>query len=188
MTTPTPTDRAIRGLVLAGGQSRRMGRDKAALEWAGGTLLSHAVALLGRAGAARVWVSGNHAAYRGIPDALPGLGPLGGLASALAVIPDGLLWVIPVDMPLLSVALLHRLRDAGPGSVRIFAEYPLPMCLKIDSTCRKVLASMCGDVDGTRSVRALQQRLGVVEVPVAARELPRLVNCNTPQQWRELAP
>ena len=41
----TPSD-AIVGFVVAGGQSRRMGRDKALLPWNGGTLLDHAVTRL----------------------------------------------------------------------------------------------------------------------------------------------
>lgn len=185
MTTPTP-EPGIHGLILAGGQSTRMGRDKAALRVGEGTLLAHMQGLLLRAGAVQVWVSGNYPDFNGIPDRTPGLGPLGGLSSALDVLPDGPLWVVPVDMPALTPTLLHQLRDAPPAESVIFAEYPLPMRLNVNAACRILLRRMIDDVNGPRSVRALQRRLGVVEIPVPATGLSGLANCNTPQQWRDV--
>lgn len=55
MTTRTTT--TIDGIVLAGGLSRRMGRDKALLPWQGRTLLEHMRGLLLQAGAKRAWAA-----------------------------------------------------------------------------------------------------------------------------------
>ena len=54
-----PRGLSFTGVVLAGGRSSRMGRDKALLEIDGCTLLDRAVALLHEAGAATVIVSGD---------------------------------------------------------------------------------------------------------------------------------
>ena len=73
--------------ILAGGQSRRMGRDKALLNWRGQPLLAHMVATARAAGAAEVVISGDPAQYAAfgpcVPDQWPGCGPLGGIASVL---------------------------------------------------------------------------------------------------------
>ncbi|UUS13945.1 NTP transferase domain-containing protein [Stenotrophomonas sp. CD2] len=66
---------AINGIVLAGGLSSRMGRDKALLPWKGRTLLEHMRGLLLQAGAGRVWVSGDYPAFGGIPDQVARCGP-----------------------------------------------------------------------------------------------------------------
>jgi molybdopterin-guanine dinucleotide biosynthesis protein A len=188
MSTTTRTDSsALAGIVLAGGLSSRMGQDKARLLWEGRSLLEHMCLLLDQAGARPVRVSGDYPEFDAVPDKVPRCGPLGGLYSAVDTLEEGPAWVVPVDMPRLSVPLLARLRDAGPAPCVIFSGQPLPMRLNIDDACRTVLASMVQQQDGPRSLYALQQRLGVLELPVSADAAPRLVNCNTPAQWEEVA-
>lgn len=132
------------GVVLAGGLSRRMGRDKALLTLsgqAGQTLLAQAVGRLS-ALCPEVWVScGSGRGYAGyvcVPDApfaaaagqagpLPeharsvagsGLGPLAGLATCLARARArgwaGML-TLPCDMPRLPESLLRDLLMAAVG-------------------------------------------------------------------------
>ncbi len=78
---------APRVAILAGGQSRRMGRDKALVSWHGQPLLAHMVATARAAGAAEVVISGDPAKYAAfgpcVPDQWLGCGPLGGIASIL---------------------------------------------------------------------------------------------------------
>ena len=96
-TEPTPWV----GVVLAGGRSSRMGRDKARLAWRDQSLLAHACATLQAAGACKVVVSGDYPEYAGIPDAVPALGPM------------------PM-VPVVSVRRLPREHDAAqsPGPLR----------------------------------------------------------------------
>jgi molybdopterin-guanine dinucleotide biosynthesis protein A len=112
---------ALVGLVLAGGKSLRMGRDKACLLIDGSTLLARSVELARRF-CAEVYVSGrktHDAATRGLsqgklrwlPDDAPGLGPMGGIATGLQHLKRPLL-VLPCDAPLLHAELLQRLLDA----------------------------------------------------------------------------
>ena len=74
----------ILGCVLAGGQSARFGSDKALAEFAGHTLLAHAVDLLAGWCEHVVVVGRETAPAPTLPDwPQPGMGPLGGIAAAL---------------------------------------------------------------------------------------------------------
>jgi molybdopterin-guanine dinucleotide biosynthesis protein A len=113
---------ALTGLVLAGGASTRMGRDKATIVVDGERLVDRAVRRLGACctqvllapGSARpLEVSG----ARSIPDA-PGEGPLAGIVAALQVAPTELVAVVAVDMPHVNADVLRALAacwDSEPG-------------------------------------------------------------------------
>lgn len=102
-------------VILAGGRSSRMGRDKASLELHGQTLLARQIHLAHQAGAAEILISGrpdaDYPPFNGrvILDRFPGSGPLAGIESALAVATQPLVLVLAVDMPYLNVALLQKL-------------------------------------------------------------------------------
>lgn len=179
---------AFEGLLLAGGQSRRMGRDKAGLEWHGRSLREHMAGLLRRAGAARVRCSGPFAGPDALHDVEPGLGPLGGLLSLARSAADGAQLVVPVDMPLLDENLLQTLAGALDRSARAacFAGFPLPLGLWLDADSRALIEGVARQARAQRSVRALHRALGGVELPLPRGAEPRLGNCNTPEQWREL--
>jgi len=100
------------GFVLAGGQSSRMGRDKALVSFAGRPLIEHALAVLGQAGLPASIAGGQPslAAYAPlIADAHTALGPLSGICSALASTSAELAVFLPVDLPLLPSALLQSM-------------------------------------------------------------------------------
>ncbi|MFT4247490.1 MAG: molybdenum cofactor guanylyltransferase [Pseudomonas sp.] len=173
------------GVLLAGGRSSRMGRDKATLDWHGTPLIEHMRGLLESAGAARVAVSGDYPAYAGIEDLEPGLGPLGGLLSVATVLPDGELLVVPVDMPLLTPACLHRLLAARARCVA-FEDHVLPMRLRLDSDSREVLRRLAAAPQAMRSLRALQRALDATWLPLPPGSAAGFDNCNTPEQWRAI--
>jgi len=100
------------GFVLAGGQSSRMGRDKALVSFAGRPLVEHALDILRQAGLPASIAGGQPslAAYAPlIADAQPALGPLSGICTALASTPTRLAVFLPVDLPLLPSSLLQYL-------------------------------------------------------------------------------
>lgn len=105
------------GVVLAGGDSARMGRDKALVRLpSGATLLENAVDSLRKAGAGRIWVSRAHqdpaddgCAAKCLPDLLSRRGPAGGMLTALAELSAEPLVFLPCDMPRIPVAWLRRL-------------------------------------------------------------------------------
>ncbi len=94
------------GLVLAGGESRRMGQDKALLERSGRSQLAHMVALLDSF-AEYVFVSARReqqeeserSRFAQIIDHYEGLGPIAGILSALEDYPEVDWLVVACDLP-----------------------------------------------------------------------------------------
>ncbi len=110
------------GLVLAGGRSTRMQRDKAALEYAGRTQLERAVALITPL-VERVFVSVRpeqtgdplRARFAQIVDSGEAAGPIAGIIAAQARHPDAAWLVLACDLPLLDQQTLrHLLRSRQP--------------------------------------------------------------------------
>ena len=125
-TTPSaPFPAAFSGVVLAGGKSARMGRDKAALPVAGETLLARQLRRLGGAGCEESLVSVARTdapppplppGVRVIGDRFPDAGPLAGLEAALALARHELLLALAVDLPAMTDGFLRTLlAGAGPG-------------------------------------------------------------------------
>lgn len=110
---------AMTGVVLAGGRSTRMGRDKALLEVDGIALVDRAAATL-RQVCGEVLIASGDGARLGRPgeiaDALPDAGPLGGLLAALEAAAHPLVAVLAVDMPHASAAVLEALAATLDGA------------------------------------------------------------------------
>jgi len=156
------------GFVVAGGRSRRMGRDKALLPWAGTTLLDHAIARLGAVCDEVRVLSGSEARYRdrGRPvdlDAVPDAGPLAGLAIALAVAAPREALLLGVDMPFVTADLLRGLRDALPGWDAVVPATkggPEPLCAVYGAACLEPVraALAAGDLKMTAFWSAVRVR------------------------------
>ena len=124
MTFPPPTQRSIRGHILAGGRATRMqGEDKGLLELNGKLLIDHVIDKL-RPQVATICISANRhiSQYEryGVPvimDNLEGfLGPLAGIHAALLSCQEEWLLTVPVDCPFLPGDLAHRLSQAITAS------------------------------------------------------------------------
>lgn len=105
-------------VILAGGQSSRMGRDKATVELGGQTLLARQLALARGAGATELFISGRVGvdygvtAVRLLTDRFLNAGPLAGIEQALAEMSTAHLLVLAVDMPCLTAELVQNLAQA----------------------------------------------------------------------------
>lgn len=104
-------------VILAGGKSSRMGRDKAWLEIDGQPLLARQIQIVREARAVEVFISGR-AEVDYAPFELPVLldagvdqGPLAGIERALSVCTSSHLLVLAVDLPRMSAAYLQRLME-----------------------------------------------------------------------------
>ena len=102
------------GVVLAGGQSTRMGRDKALIQIGGRSLLDRALDRLEPL-VDEVLVIGDPAKYGSVgpfvvADEWPGKGPLGGIATAMRYASNDRLLVTACDMPGLTPELLILLK------------------------------------------------------------------------------
>jgi molybdopterin-guanine dinucleotide biosynthesis protein A len=131
----------LRGLVLAGGRSERLGRDKAAVELDGTTLLARAVAALGTVVTdVRVAVRGDQLAERLrsrftlLADAGEGIGPAAGILAAHGAEPAAAWLVLACDMPGADAAFLRTLvaaRDPARAATAFRAPVdgrPEPLC------------------------------------------------------------
>lgn len=96
-------------VILAGGQSSRMGADKSTLVLGDETLLERAIRIAKNAGAQSVYVSRASDADTDIRDDFPDCGPLGGIHAALKHDASLPMLIIPVDLPLLDSASLNSL-------------------------------------------------------------------------------
>lgn len=108
------------GYLLIGGQSSRMGRDKALLPLGSTTLAAHTATQI-REAAGNVTLIGPperyaHLGFPVVPDAIPGCGPLGGLLTALRSTSADWNLIVACDMPHLTTTFLGQLFDAAEAS------------------------------------------------------------------------
>jgi molybdopterin-guanine dinucleotide biosynthesis protein A len=108
----------LSAVILAGGESRRMGRDKAWVELDGQPLIAHVIEKVRALGVAEIFISGrNDADYSKLRlpvlhDIEPGFGPLGGIERGLRECQSPLLLVFAVDLAQMTTAYLHSLHAA----------------------------------------------------------------------------
>lgn len=107
---------AISAIVLAGGESRRLGRDKCMLLVEGQSLLDRTLGLLASLAADLVVVSNDpHRTadvpfpVRLVPDREPGVGALMGLYSGLLAARHDRAVAVACDMPFLNLSLLRHM-------------------------------------------------------------------------------
>jgi molybdenum cofactor guanylyltransferase len=109
----------LAGVVLCGGGSTRMGRDKALLDIAGRPLVLRVAQRIGRACHPVLLAPGRpgrlgelgHGLVE-VADAVPDAGPLGGLVAALEASPHRLMAAVAVDLPFASPAVLAMLASS----------------------------------------------------------------------------
>lgn len=182
----------LAGLVLAGGQSRRMQRDKAALEFGGETQLARAVRLVGRY-AAQTFVSvrpdqtgdAERRRFAQIVDRLSDVGPAAGILAAQETLPDHAWLVVAVDLPLLDAATLERLIGArDPGALATAYRsagdgLPEPLCAIWEPASRAPLAAFIAA--GRSCPRKFLLNHAACLVALATPEA--LANVNTPADY-----
>jgi len=118
--------------IQAGGQSQRMGEDKALKLFLGRPLVQRVVDRLTPL-ADEVLLTTNHPERYGflgirlVPDLIPGLGPLGGLYTALASASYPTVAIVACDLPFASAALLEQ---AAKTLVEQDADIVIPRTIK----------------------------------------------------------
>ncbi len=105
----------LSAVILAGGESRRMGRSKAWLVVDGQPLIARAVDTARKIGVEEVFISGrvgeDYSALKCpvLLDLEPGFGPLGGIERGLSAANSPLLLVLAVDLPQMRPEFLEKL-------------------------------------------------------------------------------
>jgi molybdopterin-guanine dinucleotide biosynthesis protein A len=108
---------ALKGLVLAGGQSLRMGHDKGAVNWHGKEQRDYVADMLSDL-CSEVYLSCRaeqvktfDTQYPTLEDTFTGLGPFGAILSAFRHDPNSAWFVVACDLPLLDKQSLQHLTD-----------------------------------------------------------------------------
>ncbi|MCP5522298.1 MAG: molybdenum cofactor guanylyltransferase [Verrucomicrobiales bacterium] len=116
---------AFSAVVLAGGRSRRMGRDKARISRGGLPLIVRQLRLLRELAPEEVFISARTEAdyadlgTRVLADRFAGQGPVAGVERALCLARGSLVLVLAVDLPEMTVALLEQVLRACRGSTGV---------------------------------------------------------------------
>jgi len=182
----------IYALVLAGGRSTRMQRDKATLTYHGRTQLEWAVSLL-QPFAQRVFVSVRpdqtgdpvRARFEQIVDTHENLGPIAGIMAAQAKYPDVAWLVLACDLPFLDNSTLETLIAARQPQ-RLATAYrsshdvlPEPLCTIYEPASRERLLAHVASGKNCPRKFLIQSDVHLIDEPN-----PRaLDNVNTPDEY-----
>jgi molybdenum cofactor guanylyltransferase len=190
-----PTLEPFSGVILAGGASSRMGRDKALLDLGGRPLIAVVAEKLRLVADEVIIAADDTSAYesfadRVVPDQFRGVGTLGGIHAGLAAARHELALVVGCDMPFLRPAVLARVAEAAAGfDVAILrrGKWVEPMHAAYRRTCLPAIE---------RAIRAGERRvisffdevrvhyLTAAEITPLDPDLRSFVNVNTPEDWQ----
>jgi len=176
------------GFVLAGGGSTRMGRNKALLPFHGMTLVEHVAGIV-REATGSVTLIGDprqlgHLGLHVIPDQLAGLGPAGGIETALTTTTTDWNLIAGCDMPGITRDILLRLLDrAASSSADCVAAAasdgePEPLCSVYHRRCLPAVGQAIRE--NRLKMKNLLAELGAEVMPV---DSAALANVNTPAEW-----
>lgn len=187
--------RALRGIILAGGRSSRLGgRHKPAIRIGGEPMVARAVAAAQAAGA-EVCVVGES---DGVPAGVPVLredpaygGPLAAVAAGMDAFEPrahGVVLLIGGDMPFLTPTDLASLAAAAPGGVALAVDAEgraQPLCAAWDEAVLRARLSAIGD-PANRPLRILLDGLEGDGITPILTLLPEreLLDVDTPEDLR----
>ncbi|OLP18060.1 molybdenum cofactor guanylyltransferase [Leptolyngbya sp. 'hensonii'] len=185
---------ALAAIVLAGGRSSRMGRDKALIAVAGMTLLERVCRVAAQCSSQVVVVTPWPDRYR----ALPGLqscqfvqeqspeaqGPLVGFAQGLAQVRADWVLLLACDLPRLEGSLLQQwgqqLERVPPAAIALLPRHPKgwePLCGFYRHRCLPDLQEFIEE--GGRSFQDWLATQVIQELSLTCPQM--LFNCNTPE-------
>jgi molybdenum cofactor guanylyltransferase len=177
------------GLVLAGGESRRMGRDKALLERDGSTQLGRTVRLLARH-AGRTFVSTRpdqadepeRRRFEQIVDRYSGIGPIAGILSALEQEPGRSWLVLACDLPNVNdntiEFLLRNVSQTKPFTAfrSAYDDLPEPLCAVYRPESHAIIKSFVDEGMVCPRKMLIRSETHLLQLP----EPSALDNINTP--------
>ncbi len=168
-------ERSVAGVVLVGGQSSRMGTNKALLDYKGQSLYKHMQQLLQVSGVAQVYLSGTLPDETCIADQMVYVGPARAIANVMAHLAERHTHAlfVPVDMPLLTADMLRGLM-VHEGACH-YQDQIFPLFLPVQPVGEHV-----------RSVVQLAREFNAQQTVIDMNELPKFGNFNTPGEWDAL--
>jgi molybdopterin-guanine dinucleotide biosynthesis protein A len=179
----------VNAFVLAGGQSTRMGRDKALLPFAGRALVEHMLDRL-RSLDLEPCICGSRPDLarfaQVIPDETAHRGPLSGLCAALAVSDSDLNLFVPVDLPMIPPGFLRWLRARAETSQALatiprYGGRPQPLCAVYSRRLREGLHNFLAE-GNFKVMTAIQGSVASLGEPIDAFDVESVAS-TSPAGW-----
>lgn len=184
----------VSGIILAGGLSSRLGRDKTLLSFNNETLIERTIRVL-RDVVDEIIIASNHTSKYNlpgmveVPDTFPGMGPLGGMHAGLMTAKHEHAFVISSDMPFFSGELVRFLLERRGGYDVVVPEIKKrwePLCAVYSKSCvghiEKCLYSNVKQVyQFYQHVNVL--KVGEGELAQVGRLEEMFYNLNTPEDY-----
>jgi molybdenum cofactor guanylyltransferase len=184
-------------VLLAGGESRRMGGDKATILFHGKPLWQIQLELLGRLEPAEIFVSARTDPpwrpdnVQFVADDQPSRGPLSGIAASLAQMRTTHLLALAIDMPFMSENYLRYLCDQIEASLGVLPKIvsraePLAAIYPREASVDFQSALAGANFSLQTLVRDLIQAGKLRAIPVTEREKKLFLNANEPSDLAAL--
>jgi molybdopterin-guanine dinucleotide biosynthesis protein A len=182
--------------VLAGGASRRMGRNKAFLKLGDQTLIEVVIERIARVCAEVLVVAGDAQPYAGlgvaaVEDRYRGVGVLGGLHAGLQAAAHDLTLVVGCDMPFLDPNLLRAFAGWAEGFDAVVLrhgeqQYVEPLHAAYRRSCLPAIEAVISE--GRRRITSFFPQIRVryvtpEDIAPFDSKLHSFRNINTPEEW-----
>lgn len=188
----------VAGVILAGGESSRMGRNKALMEVNGERMVETAYRRMAELFDEVLLVTNTPETYEFIPcrkiaDIYPGMGPLGGIHAALSNCAAERAFVTACDMPGLNPRLIRELSSMSSGVDVVIPETPgglEPLHAVYSKSCLPKMEKMLRG--GERRILSFFDLAQVRLVPrgkiaVLDPDYASFRNVNTPEDYQKVA-
>lgn len=180
----------IKGLVLAGGKSMRMGEDKGLIDYHGAPQREHAARLLSKF-CEETYISASGEIETDFPvvlDSFSDLGPYGGILSAFRQDPNAAWLVVATDIPLLDEQVLRQL-ISGRNSSKVATcfhnsetQFPEPLITLWEPRAYPRLLHFLSM--GYSCPRKALINSDIEELQIGNQEA--LLNANTPEEMKQI--
>ncbi|MFZ5645185.1 MAG: molybdenum cofactor guanylyltransferase [Bacillota bacterium] len=184
----------ISGIILAGGKSRRMGKNKAILEIGGVAMIERVAGVLSQV-CSEIIIAGENSdveqlGYLTVPDIFPGCGPLCGLHAGLLAAQNRYCFAAACDIPFLDAGLMKKIIgeiEEGYGAIMLRAGQFFEPLFSVYSKDYARAAEECIK-KGRFKVTAPLDLIRWKEVTVTPQDLAELqktlMNINTPEEYQ----
>jgi len=185
----------ITGIVLSGGKSSRMGKEKGLCILNNKPLVEYSVEILKQV-CDKILISTNFDLYNYlqlpvIKDEIKGIGPIGGLYSCLKKSETADNFVLSCDMPLISVDLINYIiknKNNYQVVIPVFGEYSEPLCAYFRKDAEIILKKSIEDKDYKiqNSIKKLEFKFIKIDSTLEFYHQKLFANVNTQDDLMEI--
>lgn len=154
-------------LLLAGGKSSRMGKDKAQLLYENKTFIENLVDKAKQLGIVQIYLSRHQENKEGIhlvSDIYPEKGPLGGIHACMKKMSTPYCLILPVDVPQIPVGVLEELLAAHKKQCQHAELRKLPLLIEREDFMEPLIGIYPLEMLGFIEERILEEKLSVFQM------------------------